>query len=130
VNYKNKDNKMIYLCGDTHGTMDITKLNSENFSKNKNMTKNDYVIILGDFGLLWKNVPDKTEKKLIKWYNEKPFSTLFLSGNHENYTRINNLPDIQMFDNVVGKVSDSIFYLKTGHVYNIENKSFFNLWWR
>ena len=51
---------MIFITGDTHGEIDIAKLNSKNFPQGNDLTKNDYVIILGDFGFIWKNEPDKT----------------------------------------------------------------------
>ena len=41
---------MIYVTGDTHGQHDFAKL--EFFAKrNPQLTKNDYVIIAGDFGV-------------------------------------------------------------------------------
>ena len=58
---------MIYITGDTHIPLDISKLNTTNFPEQKDMTKNDYLIILGDFGLYWKN--DKTFK-VIKGDNQ------------------------------------------------------------
>ena len=43
---------MIYVTGDTHADIDIHKFNSSNLkSKNISFKKDDYVIILGDFGL-------------------------------------------------------------------------------
>ena len=44
---------MIYLTGDTHIPIDISKLNTISFPEQKQMTREDYVIVLGDFGLLW-----------------------------------------------------------------------------
>ena len=44
---------MIFITGDTHGDIDIQKLSSKNFPKGKTLTKNDYVIVCGDFGLVW-----------------------------------------------------------------------------
>ena len=44
---------MIYVCGDIHGRQDISKLNSKKFKEGKSLTKDDYVIICGDFGLVW-----------------------------------------------------------------------------
>ena len=41
---------MIFVTGDTHIPLDISKLNSEQFPQQKELTKNDYVIICGDFG--------------------------------------------------------------------------------
>ncbi len=46
---------MIYITGDVHIPVDIKKLSTKNFPKQKELTKNDYVIILGDFGGVWNN---------------------------------------------------------------------------
>ena len=37
---------MIYITGDTHIPVDIQKLSSKRFPQQKDMTKNDYVIII------------------------------------------------------------------------------------
>jgi len=114
--------KKVFLTGDTHIPIDISKLNSKNFPQQKELSKNDYVIILGDFGLLWKHEPDATEKYWTKWLNKKPWTTLFLCGNHENFDKLNSLPEIKMFGSKVGQVSSSIFHLKRGNIYDINNK--------
>lgn len=44
---------MIYVTGDTHGCLDVKKLSIKNFKEQKSLTKEDYVIICGDFGLTW-----------------------------------------------------------------------------
>ena len=41
---------MIYATGDTHGGW-MHRLNMASFPEQKDMKKDDYVIILGDFGL-------------------------------------------------------------------------------
>jgi hypothetical protein len=42
------------IChGDTHGELDTRKLNTSNFPEQRRMTKEDYAVILGDFGLVW-----------------------------------------------------------------------------
>ena len=43
----------IYITGDTHGEFDFRKLTTEYFPEGANHTKNDYVIICGDFGGVW-----------------------------------------------------------------------------
>ena len=40
---------MIDITGDTHIPVDIQKLSTKRFPEQKEMTKNDYVIICGDF---------------------------------------------------------------------------------
>lgn len=116
---------MIWITGDIHGEIDISKINGKNWPEGKTLSKNDYLIIAGDFGLLWFDKPDKTEQWWLKWLNEKPWTTLFIDGNHENHKRLQRLEKIEMFGGMVGKVSDSIYYLTRGGYYYIENKSFF-----
>ena len=48
-----KELNMIYVTGDTHANIDIAKLNTTKFPQQKELTKNDFVIICGDFGLCW-----------------------------------------------------------------------------
>lgn len=114
----------VFITGDVHGDYDIHKLNSTNFPKGCNLTKEDYVIITGDFGLLWSDRTDNTEKYWTDWYENKPWTTLFIDGNHENFNRINKLPEVDMFGFKVGKVSESIYHLKRGSLYTIEDKTF------
>lgn len=137
---------MIYITGDTHMPIDIRKLNTKNFPEQKNMTKNDYVIIAGDFGLLWERVYDKLELYWKNWLNSKNFTTLFVDGNHENHFRLFsgitapeileaslNLPRYkeytieEKFGGYVGKISDSIYHLRRGEVYTIDDRKFFTM---
>ena len=116
---------MIYITGDTHGEIDIKKLSSKNFIKGKNLTKSDYVIILGDFGFIWKNEPDKTEEYWMNWFKNKPWTTLFIDGNHCNFTRLNNYPVSIWNGGKVHKINDSVMHLMRGQIFNIDNKSIF-----
>ena len=115
----------IYLTGDTHGDIDIRKLGFKRWPESRTLKKTDYLIILGDFGLVWGNIPSATEKYWTRWLSERPFTTLFVCGNHENHPRLYALEQVAMFGSKVGKVSDSIFHLKRGHIYTIEDKKFF-----
>ena len=116
----------IFLTGDTHIPIDIKKLNSKNFKLGNTLTKEDYVIVLGDFGLIWNYIQsDKTEEHWKKWLNDKPWTTLFVDGNHDNIIRLNELPTERKFGGIVGKVSDSIYHLKRGEIYTINDKLFF-----
>lgn len=117
---------MILLTGDLHGDIDIRKLSSKNFPHGKSLTKDDFLIITGDFGLIWSNNEDnKKEQYWLDWLNSKPWTTLFVDGNHENFERLNRLPSASAFGGTVGIVEDSIFYLRRGEIYTIEGKKFF-----
>jgi len=115
----------IYITGDIHGENDIFRLSSKRFPEGKLLTKDDFVIIAGDFGVLWNNMPDNNERYLIKWLNDKPWTTLFIDGNHENFDRLNSLPLESKFNGTVGCVSESIYHLKRGEIYTINDKTFF-----
>mgnify|MGYP001367391714 CR=1 FL=1 len=117
----------VFLTGDTHGDFTLRKLSSGVFSLGKALTKQDYVIILGDFGVIWKLQEDRQEIYLKKWLNEKPFTTLFIDGNHENHNRLKKLKEKTLFGGKVGVVSDSIFHLKRGEIYTIGSKKFLTI---
>ncbi len=117
---------MIYIIGDTHGEIDHAKLNTATVKKACDGVYPDYVIVLGDFGFIWDNNPDTPKEKYwLSWLEDKPWITLFIDGNHSNHTRLNALPNVNMFGSEVGQVSDKIFHLLRGHIYTIENKTFF-----
>lgn len=111
---------MIFLTGDIHGANSIGRMNSTLFPQNKELTKSDYLIILGDFGMLWEQEMSKSEAYWLKWMADKNCTTLFVDGNHENFDRINALPQVEMFGSTVGKVNDSVFHLRRGEVYLID----------
>ncbi|MBQ9308885.1 MAG: metallophosphoesterase [Clostridia bacterium] len=92
----------IYVTGDTHGihpyglgSVDgfMHRLSTTVFPEQKQMTKEDYVIILGDFGGVWytdrhSSQESSEERYALDWLESKPFTTLFVPGNHENYDRL------------------------------------------
>lgn len=114
---------MIYLFGDTHGEIDVSKLNTTNFPEQKEMTKEDYIIILGDFGFIWKK--DKEMEYWLKWFEDKNFTTLFVDGNHENFNLLYQYPVVEKFGGKVHKINNSVFHLMRGEVFNIDGKKFF-----
>lgn len=116
---------MIYITGDTHIPTDIEKLSSRNFKEQKNLTKNDYVIICGDFGGVWDG--SSQERHWIKWLNQKPFTTLFVDGNHENFDMLEQFPCVDFCKGKAHKISESIFHLQRGQIFEIDGKSIFTL---
>ncbi|MFW6226459.1 MAG: metallophosphoesterase, partial [bacterium] len=115
---------MIFITGDTHG--DFSRFSSKKFPEGKKLTKQDYIIITGDFGGIWDvNDSNPSETYNLKWLGQKPWTTLFIDGNHENFDRLNQFPEKEMFNDIVGVVNDSIFHLKRGKVYIINKLKFF-----
>ena len=114
----------IYITGDTHG--DVRRLNTTSFYEQKEMTKDDYVIILGDFGLVWDYKGEsREEKNWLNWLENKPFTTLFIDGNHENHDRLREM-SVEMWNGgKVHKVRSSVIHLMRGQVFNIDGLKIF-----
>lgn len=114
---------MIYITGDTHGDFErFTKYQRQKLPFD--LTESDYVIICGDFGLLWEK--NGTFQYNLKWLSGLPFQILWVQGNHENYDMI---AEYQMEKWKGGKarhiVRDKIILLERGQIFNIEGKIFF-----
>ena len=112
---------MIYCCGDTHG--ELYRFNTKCFPEQKEMTRNDFVIILGDFGGIWSG--SKEEKYWLDWLNDKPFTTLFVDGNHENFNMLYTFPVVDFHGGKAHKIRDNIYHLMRGYVFDICDKKIF-----
>lgn len=114
---------MIYITGDTHG--DFKRFSSKNFYEQREMSKDDYVIICGDFGGVWAQTETNTEKYWLNWLNDKPFTTLFVDGNHCNHNRLDNYPVEFWKGGKVHKIRSNVIHLMRGQVFHIDGMSFF-----
>ena len=114
---------MIYITGDTHIPIDIEKLNEKLFPEQLEMTRNDYVIICGDFGGVW----DLSERHLkwLEWLENRNFTVLFADGNHENFDMLESIPVSMWKGGKVRFVKENVIHLMRGQVYVIDDKCFF-----
>lgn len=116
---------MIFITGDIHA--DPRRFSSKNFPTGKELTKDDYVIILGDFGLVWDQEESEYEEYWLNWLDNKPWTTLFIAGNHENFDRLEKFPIERWNGGRVSKIRPSILYLQYGDVFELEGKRFLSL---
>lgn len=116
---------MIFVTGDCHA--DFHKFSTDTFPEQTEMTKDDIVIILGDFGGIWnKDGESNNERYWLKWLNDKSFTTVFVDGNHENFDRLNSEYEIvDLHGGKAHKIRDSIYHLMRGGIFNFEGKTFF-----
>ena len=111
----------IVLAGDTHGMLDMDKVTNF-FDANDEYTKDDYLIILGDAGVLWNGIEDREVQEIL---NNLPVTTLWLDGNHENFDLLEEYPDEMWHGGRVHYISDSIIHLSRGQVFEIDGLIFF-----
>ncbi len=116
---------MIYVTGDTHGDFG-NRFNTKNFPEQRGMTKEDYVIICGDFGGIWDvDTESKSEKHWLDWFEERSYTLLFVDGNHENYDRLYSYPEREWNGGRVHEIRPHIFHLMRGQVFEIDGLKIF-----
>lgn len=116
---------MIYITGDTHASFE-RRFSVDNFPEQKEMTKEDYLIICGDFGGIWDvGGESKNEKWWLDWFENRNYSLLFIDGNHENFDRLNEYPVKEWRGGKVHKIRPHVFHLMQGQVFEIDGKNIF-----
>lgn len=117
---------MVYVTGDCHS--DFRRFSTEIFPEQKEMTKDDVIIICGDFGGVWYQETNKYIKKenyWLDWLEDKPFTTVFVDGNHENFDRLNAYPVKEWNGGKVHEIRPSVLHLIRGEIFTIQGKKFF-----
>jgi hypothetical protein len=113
---------MIYLTGDTHNS--FRRFTKKSYYRRKfDFNENDYVIVCGDFGLLWRD--DAELRYNLKWLSSLPFTILWVSGNHENYDLIEQYDLEEWNGGKVRKMASNIILLERGQIFSIEGHTFF-----
>lgn len=110
---------MLLVTGDTHGN--FSRFSKRNYGQY--LGKNDIVIICGDFGLLWEE--DKEFLYWKKFFEERDWTTLFVSGNHENYNMLESYPIEIWNGGKIRKIGEKIIHLERGQVFEIQGKKIF-----
>jgi len=116
---------MIYITGDTHIPIDINKLLTINFPEQEKLSKNDFLIICGDFGGVWDNSDEEICWR--NWLNERNFTTLFVDGNHENFDLLEQYEIKEWKNGKVHFINDSVIHLMRGQIFNINGFTFFTM---
>lgn len=111
----------LYITGDCHAN--YQKFSSDCFPVQKELTRDDFVLICGDFGL-WDD--DATEQWWFKQLSKKRFTIIFVDGNHENFDRLYSEFDVVDFHGgKAHKIRENIYHLMRGYVFNICGKKIF-----
>lgn len=118
---------MICVTGDIHG--ELWRFCEECMPSESTWTKDDVLIVCGDFGFIWYNESDRvgfqSNERALNQLAQKPYTIVFCDGNHENFNRLFAYPEVEKFGNVAHKIRDNIFHLERGRIYTIQERSFF-----
>ena len=114
---------MIYITGDLHGGSYAEKLERYASPELYELTRDDYLIVAGDFGLPWPGADYSDEN--CAWLESRPWTTLFIDGNHEHYPFLDGLATESFFGGRASRLPDfpHLIHLKRGEVYDLPNES-------
>lgn len=108
----------LFLTGDLHGN--ITRF------RMAGLGAGDTVIVLGDFGVPWADKEDVlADRPKLEELDHRGCDIAFIDGNHENFKRLEAMPSAERYGGIVGKVSEHVFHLRRGQVYEVGGRSFF-----
>ena len=120
---------MIYATGDTHGN--FQRFAPEHFPEQAQMTRDDFMIICGDFGFVFAPEEYEGAMRQEQWkldqLEKKPYQILFVSGNHENFERLQRAEQVPLYGGTAFRIRSNIFLLRRGEIYEIEGKKIFTM---
>ena len=83
------------------------------------------MIVCSDLGLVWDG--KKEEKRKLDQLEAKPFTTLWVDGNHENFDMLKAFPVEEWHEGKVHRIRPSVLHLMRGQVYEICGYTFFTM---
>lgn len=117
----------IYVTGDTHNSLDLQKIIDWDREVADMVSASDYLIIAGDFGYPWDY--SFTENEEIMWLESRPYTVLFVDGNHERFDFWRDRPYEKWHGGLVQRLHDRgrIRRLCRGEVFDLDGNAVFTL---
>ena len=113
----------IFAIGDT--LWNFERFRPEYFPEGQELTKEDVVLQLGDFGGVW--FGDERDDEALDWLKGLPFTVAFVSGNHENYDALVKYPIENWHGGRVQPVRPHVLHLMRGQVFELAGHTFFTM---
>lgn len=116
----------VFVTGDYHGGgAERWRLEESEWPEGYALTRDDVLVVAGDFGLPWDFSPEEREE--IEWLESRPWTTTFIDGNHERFDHWAERPSEEWRGGLVQRLSpgSSIRRLMRGEVYDLDGASVF-----
>ena len=115
----------VYVTGDIHGGVDMQKL--RDWELGDSLTSDDYLIVAGDFGFPWDFSAEECAD--IAWLESRPYTLLFVDGNHERFDHWAERPMELWHGGLTQRLSDTspIRRLTRGEVFELDGSTIFTM---
>lgn len=115
----------VYVTGDIHGGADMQKL--RDWELGDSLASDDYLIIAGDFGFPWDFSTEECAD--IAWLESRPYTVLFVDGNHERFDHWAERPMELWHGGLTQRLSDTspIRRLTRGEVFELDGSTVFTM---
>ncbi|MDD4222369.1 MAG: hypothetical protein WCQ63_00315 [Methanomethylophilus sp.] len=110
---------MILLTGGTWGPDGLDRLEHGALA---DLTKDDFLIILGDCGAM---APRVDREAVVRCYRALPCSVLYLDGSRDDYDTLSDYPPFRWNGGLIQVISRGILHLMRGQVFRLDGKTFF-----
>ena len=116
---------MIFCTGDVHGKV-IERFSFKQHPELRQLQLNDIMFQLGDFGQPFGPNTYKEAKHTFRFLNDKPWITIIIGGNHDDYDYWESCPQVKLFGGIArqAQFNDelySVFFIDHTTTFNIEN---------
>ena len=114
----------IFVTGDCHG--DFGRFEQERFPAQRDMDREDFVIVCGDFGGVWSPGEESDdERERLDELDGKNYTTLFVDGNHENFDRLYEYPEEEWRGGRIHRIRENVLHLCRGYVFELAGNRIF-----
>lgn len=115
----------VYVTGDIHGGVDMQKL--RDWDLGDSLTSDDYLIVAGDFGFPWDFSAEECAD--IAWLESRPYTVLFVDGNHERFDHWAERPMELWYGGLTQRLSDTspIRRLTRGEVFELDDSTIYTM---
>ena len=114
---------MIVCTGDTHGKV-IERFSFKRNPELRQLQSGDIVFQLGDLGQPFGPTTYKEAEYVFKFLDEKPWTTIIIGGNHDDYDYWQSCPQVELFG---GKARQATFYGKSFSAFFIDEITILNI---
>ena len=119
----------VYITGDVHAEVE-RRFGFKNHPELKELTSNDIVVVLGDWGVPWNHTTAAQDYYKAKFIDSKPWTTIALRGNHDNTNLMREMPQENKFGGSVRRLAvanDKGEVYTCDHVYIVDDPTVLTL---